>query len=242
MTNTSSGTGSFEDDIRSTRRNIDDDIEGGGDIVNSVMDFARSNAGGVGRMVRDHPLPVAMIGAGLVWLALSSRSDYDDDMDEYEFGERRESRSGKLRQRAAALGEEVREKASDLGERAGEIGHKARRRAASAGRSSGRLVKEHPIVVGIAGVALGAAIAAALPRTYRENSAFGERAERARQAAKEAAVREGRKVQDAAKAAVEKAREAAERKAPTADDLKRDVEQTAKAAGVGTSKSTPGAG
>src|SRR3546814_21100745 len=80
-------------------------MEDSGDIVNSVMDFARSNAGGVGRMVREHPLPVAMIGAGLVWLALASRSDYDDDMDEDEFGERRERTTGRLREDRKSVGE-----------------------------------------------------------------------------------------------------------------------------------------
>src|SRR3546814_14298772 len=120
-------------------------MEGSGDIVNSVVDFARSNAGGVGRCVREHPLPVAMIGAGLVWLALDSRSDYsdyDDDMDEDEFGERRERTTGRLRQRAAALGEGVRERASDLGERAGAFGHKARTRVSRAGRS-GEIGRAH---------------------------------------------------------------------------------------------------
>jgi hypothetical protein len=252
MIKTTPGTDTIEDDIRTTRHSIDDKVEriqqrlSPGDLIDSVIEFARTNggavAGGVGRTVRDHPLPVAMIGAGIVWLALSSRADHDSDRDE--FGEEsREGMGDKLRQRAASLGEGVRERASDLGERAGELGHEARVRAARAGRTSRRFVMDHPILVGAAGIALGAAIAASLPRTAREDEAFGERAERARQAAKDAAVREGRKVQEAAKAAVEKAREAVERKAPTAGDLKRDVERTAKAAGgpgATPGSSTPG--
>src|SRR3546814_7485555 len=106
MTKTSPGP--IEDDLRSTRRNVEDDMEDSGDIVNSVMDFARSNAGGVGRMVREHPLPVAMIGAGLVWLALASRSDYDEETAEDEFGERRDRPTRRHRQRDAALGGGVR--------------------------------------------------------------------------------------------------------------------------------------
>jgi hypothetical protein len=255
MIKTTPGTDTIEDDIRTTRHSIDDKVEriqqrlSPGDLIDSVIEFARTNggavAGGVGRTVRDHPLPVAMIGAGIVWLALSSRADHDSESDAGEFGEEsREGMGDRLRQRAADLSEGVRERASDLGERAGELGHEARVRAARAGRTSRRFVMDHPILVGAAGIALGAAIAASLPRTAREDDAFGERAERARQAAKEAAVREGRKVQEAAKAAVEKAREAVERKAPTAGDLKRDVERTAKAAsGPGAtpgSSSTPG--
>ena len=255
MIKTTSGTDTIEDDIRTTRHSIDDKVEriqqrlSPGDLIDSVIEFARTNggavAGGVARTVRDHPLPVAMIGAGIVWLALSSRADHDSERDAGEFGEESEGLGDKLRQRAASLGEGVRERASDLGERAGELGHEARVRAARAGRTGRRFVMDHPILIGAAGIALGAAIAASLPRTAREDEAFGERAERARQAAKDAAVREGRKVQEAAKAAVEKAREAVERKAPTAGDLKRDVERTAKAAsGSGTTPggTTPGNG
>lgn len=250
MVKTSPGTDTIEDDIHATRDSIGDKVErlqerlSPGDMVGSVIDFARSNGGaiasGVGNTVREHPVPIAMIGAGILWLALSSRSR-DDDMERY--GEDRDSTTGKLRRRAAAMGEGLRERASDLGERAGELSGKAREEAMRYGRSGGDFVKAHPVLVGAVGVALGAALAAALPRTSREDSVFGERAERARQAAKEAALREGRKVQEAAKSAVEKAREAAERKAPTAEDLKRDVERTAKAAtGRGAGGSGPGTG
>src|SRR3546814_18163234 len=74
----------------------------------------------------------------------------------------------RLKQRASAAGESLRERASDLGERAGELGHEACRRARHYGRSGGRYVKDHPILIGAAGIALGAAGAAALQRTYRE--------------------------------------------------------------------------
>lgn len=259
MIKTTPGTEPIEEDIRSTRDSIDDKMGriqerlSPGDLIDSVIGFARDNggavAGSIGRTVREHPLPLAMIGAGIVWLAMSSRRERGADDDYYGErleGESRESFRERMRQRAAAAGESLRERASDLGERAGELGHRARVQAREAGRSGGRYVKEHPILIGAAGIVLGAAIAASLPRTWREDSVFGERAERAREAAREAAVREGRKVQEAAKSAVEKAREAAERKAPSAEDLKRDVERTAKAAtgstGAGGTGGTPGAG
>src|SRR3546814_18663226 len=85
----------------------------------------------------------------------------------------------RLKQRASAAGESLRERASDLGERAGELGHEARRRARHYGRSGGRYVKDHPILIGATGIALGAAVAAALPRTSREDDVFGERIGRA---------------------------------------------------------------
>ena len=248
MVKTYPGTDTIEDDIRATRQSIDDKVEriqqrlSPGDIVDSVVDFARTNGGaiasGIGRGVRDNPLPVAMIGAGIVWFVLSSRAQHRHDT-YVEYSDDGDSISERLSQRAAAVRDDVRERASDVWEQAEEIGHKARVQAVRAGRTSGRFVKDHPILFGAAGIALGAAVAAALPRTSVENDTFGERAERTKQAAKRAALKEGRKVQEAAKLAVEKAREAAERKAPDAGDVKRDAESIAKAA-TGA-KASPGA-
>jgi ElaB/YqjD/DUF883 family membrane-anchored ribosome-binding protein len=246
MVKTYPGTETIEEEIRATRRNIDDKVEriqqrlSPGDIVDSVVDFARTNggavAGGVGRTLRDHPLPIAMIGAGVLWLALSSRAQSHAEEGSDDFYAHDGDTTGKtLRERAADLRESAREGAAEVRERAGRVGHKARVQAVRATRSGGHFVKEHPVLVGAAGIALGAAIAAALPRTAREDDAFGERAERAKQAAKRAAVKEGRKVQEAARSAVEKARKAA-----TAGEMKRDDVPETEAAGVSKS-STPGA-
>ena len=149
-------------------------------------------------------------------------------------GEGGESTTDKLRHKAGDLRDNlrdgVRSGSQQVRRQAAEVGQKTRDQAARAGRSGGRFVKEHPILVGAAGIALGAAVAASLPRSGREDRAFGERADSVKTAAKDAAVKEGRKVQEAAKAAVAKARETAEAKAPSAGDLKRDAEQSAKAA------------
>lgn len=240
MVRSTPGTDTIEEDIRATRRSIDDKVEriqdrlSPGDMVDSVIDFARSNggviAGGIGRTLRDNPLPIAMIGAGAIWLALSSRnSDVHDDTGE-EMGDDGEGTAERLRHKAEELGDDVRSRAQEARHKAGVVGRKTRDQAIRASRSSGHFVKEHPILVGAAGFALGAAIAASLPRTGREDRTLGERADRAKAAAKDAAVKEGRKVQEAAKSAVAKARETAERKAPTADDLKQDAEESLKAA------------
>lgn len=253
MVKTTPGTESIEDEIRATRRSIDDKVErlqnrlSPGDMVDSVVDFARTNggaiAGGIGRGVREHPLPIAMIGAGVIWLALSSRSsrNAEDDYAEVIEDDDGESTAEKLRHkasdlrhraedRAAGLRDDVRGRARRVRDKAEAVGRRTRDGAVQAGRSSGQFVKDHPLLVGAAGIAVGAAIAASLPRTGREDRAFGERAARAKTAAKEAAVKEGRKVQEAAKAAVAQARDTAERKAPTAADLKQDAERSVEAA------------
>lgn len=253
MVKTSPGTETIEEDVRAARDDIDEKVDrlqrrlSPGEIFDSVIEFARTNggavAGGVGRTVRDHPLPLAMIGAGIVWLALSRRGGGDAGEAIADSGE---GLGERLRHQAEGVRERVRDTTEHLSERAGEMGHRAREQASQLGRSSGDFVKEHPVLVGAAGLVLGAALAATLPRTTRESDAFGERAERTRQAARDAAVKQGRKVQEAAKSAVEKARETAERKAPDADELKRDAENVARAAGGaqpgGSTKGTPGTG
>lgn len=246
MARSTPGTDTIEDDIRATRRSIDDKVEriqrrlSPGEMVDTVVDFARTNggaiAGTIGRGVRDNPVPVAMITAGVIWLALSSRGgDYEESAadvvnDGPSTGEKLRQRADDLRHKAAGMGDDMRERARRVGRQAGTMSRQTRDQALRAGRSGGRFVKDHPILVGAAGVALGAALAAALPRTAREDRTFGERADATRETARRAAAQEGRKVQEAAKEAVAKAREAAERRAPTGEDLKRDAEQTAKAA------------
>lgn len=253
MVKTTPGTDSIENDIHSTRRSIDDKIEriqqrlSPGEVVDNVVDFARTNGGaiasGIGRTVRDNPVPAAMIGAGILWLALSARArrqaEYDDDYD-YEDDIGDEGSTGhKFRERAAAVRDDVRERAAavrdDVRERAGKIGRQARRQAERAKHGTGRFVHDHPILVGAAGVALGAAVAASLPRSGREDRAFGERSDQVKHAAKDAALKEGRKVQEAAKAAVKKAKDTAAAKAPDAESLQRDADEVAKAAGAGRS-------
>jgi ElaB/YqjD/DUF883 family membrane-anchored ribosome-binding protein len=238
MDKTNPGTEQIEDDIRTTRRNIDDKIEriqqrlSPGDVVDNVIDFAKTNggalAGSVGRTVRDNPVPVAMIGAGILWLVLSSRSNYQaEGADDADSADDSDSGTHKLRDRATALRDDVRD-------RAGKVGRKARIQAVRACKSCGRFVMYHPILVGAAGFALGAAVAASLPRSEREDRAFGEHSDRAKEAARSAAVKEGRKIQDAAKAAVTTAKEAAEKKASeAADSVKHDAAPAAKASSGG---------
>jgi len=73
MVKTTPGTENIENDIHSTRRSIDDKIEriqqrlSPGEVVDNVVDFARTNggaiAGGIGRTVRDNPVPAATLSS-----------------------------------------------------------------------------------------------------------------------------------------------------------------------------------
>ncbi|MCU9850235.1 DUF3618 domain-containing protein [Defluviimonas sp. WL0024] len=62
---------------------------------------------------------------------------------------------------------------------------RAERTARGGGREMGQLIEEHPMVAGVVAMALGAAFAAALPRTRTEDRAFGADSDRLMDAAAE---------------------------------------------------------
>ncbi|MCV2868860.1 DUF3618 domain-containing protein [Defluviimonas sp. WL0002] len=63
---------------------------------------------------------------------------------------------------------------------------RAGRSARAGGREAGHLIEEHPLVAGAIALALGAAFAAALPRTRTEDRAFGAESDRLMAAAADA--------------------------------------------------------
>src|SRR3546814_11851741 len=69
------GMDTMEEEVGSMRRSVGEKAEhlrermSSSDLMESSLEFARSNGGaiasGVGRTVREHPVPTARIGAGL---------------------------------------------------------------------------------------------------------------------------------------------------------------------------------
>ena len=118
-----------------------------GQVFEQVVDYMRSSNGSdfvrsLGTMVRDNPVPVALVGTGLVWLMLSSsrstRRQYDGENDlpgsygETYHGDELSEDAGQ----GAGWGESARETARDFskGARAGarSVGDRARRLGAQA--------------------------------------------------------------------------------------------------------------
>src|SRR3546814_18478354 len=136
------GMDTMEEEVGSTRRSVGEKAEhlrermSSSDLMESILEFARSNGGaiasGVGRTVREHPVPIVMIGAGIAWLAISSRRR---DADDYETGysvgyssgyrsapdhdEHNEGMTARPTQRASATGEGLRAGAAALGRTSG---------------------------------------------------------------------------------------------------------------------------
>jgi len=104
MTNTDNrSSDDIEREVESTRARVTETLEElrsrmtPGQIVDQFVDYARESGGGdfvrnLGQAVRDNPLPVLLIGAGISWLMFSGSTagrsgrgamdeDYDDDRD-----------------------------------------------------------------------------------------------------------------------------------------------------------------
>lgn len=90
------------------------------------------------------------------------------------------------------------------------------RSARDGSREMGRLIEEHPMVAGVVALALGAAFAAALPRTRTEDNAFGADSDRLMDAATDLLRQERARLARVAEGA--------------ADELKTSLRETAGAA------------
>lgn len=149
--------------------------------------------------IKENPVPVALVGIGLTWLAVSSRGSSrarTSSVDETGFGvagslERREGIEGaepggleSAREKARDIADSAREKTAELKERAATVSHEAGERAreaksrvqgaaSRARESSSELWESQPLVVGAIAVGVGALLGALLPSTPRERRALG---------------------------------------------------------------------
>jgi ElaB/YqjD/DUF883 family membrane-anchored ribosome-binding protein len=146
-----------------------------GQLFDQTLDFARaSNAGefvrNLGRDARDNPLPLALIGTGLAWLMMTNgrrRGGFDAAL-----ADAARSASGSIEPTARVRGSAdwVGSAASSAAERASDVYQDA----AAAGGSFLAFCREHPLVVGGIGVALGALVGAALPTATAEHGMGGD--------------------------------------------------------------------
>jgi len=142
------------------------------DMFGRVRDGGGEFAAGVGRTVRDNPVPVVLIGVGLGWLALSSTRSTEHEWDE------RDPRSdsatahtdtaiGRVGDRVGSAGgstiQSAQEGASDLGQR-------VKDKAAGVARELGSKAQE----VGARAKALAEAPTAVGSRLVRRAGAFGQ--------------------------------------------------------------------
>lgn len=170
----------------------------------------RSSAGLMDR-VKNNPVPAALAGLGLGWLAFSGAERNDRWESErgwarrYDGGDQGEAASSTM----ANVKETLTDAASDVTESAREVTNRAQeytRDATARARYTGRraqteldrMTRENPLAVGAGALLLGAAIGLAIPETERENELLGEARDSMIDKAQDMASTAASRAQDAA--------------------------------------------
>lgn len=181
--------------------------------------------------VKSNPVPFALIGLGVAWLAVNEtrrrRGDshaegyypvYEGYDDHQGIGGKVKVRAGAAKARLTEGAGKAREKLSEAQQQAadraaqargkmGELTHSAREKAGEYGHAARQrfddTLENEPLVVGAIGLAVGAAIGAALPPTPTERRYFGP----ARRAATERAKESLSEVREAAQRAYGQAKD-----------------------------------
>jgi ElaB/YqjD/DUF883 family membrane-anchored ribosome-binding protein len=195
------------------------------DMVANVGDQARLTGDRVIDFITEHPLPVAAVGLGAIWLFTlrkGNRSEVSGDrMARFAYtGPERRQPNGhpglgrRLVDRAASMRDTVEDAASHAGERAGRLkdraseraerlSHTARARARDAKGGLEHLMGENPLVLVAGAAVLGLALGMLLPETDPERhlmgetrDELGERVSNVASRVKDAAMDAGRQVQE----------------------------------------------
>lgn len=118
-------------------------------------------------------------------------------------------------------------------ERAGLYAERARHGGARARETAGQWMYDYPLVVGAAAVAVGAALAAAIPATRREHEVLGERSDAVKARARRLAQEQADQGREVASAAIEAGKDEAEAQHLTPGELRRQAEATVERAAEG---------
>jgi ElaB/YqjD/DUF883 family membrane-anchored ribosome-binding protein len=221
--------------------------------VSNVGEQARRTSSRLVEVIRENPLPVIAVGAGVTWLLTQrSRSDVSGDrMARYAYTgpERRQGHGIKNRvgNMVSGVKDTVSEAAGGVSERAGELKEQAGERIEDWGQQarwqSRRLktnlehaAEENPLALAIGAAVVGLALGLLLPETQRENELMGpardqlvDRAEETVERAKDAAVEAGREVKDTVKSEFEQHKpEMKEMVEQAGQNVKEQVKQSAR--------------
>jgi len=201
--------------------------------VSNVGEQARRTGFRLVEVIRENPLPVIAVGAGVTWLLTQrSRSEVSGGrMARYAYTgpERRQGdawqsgtgSSSRMGGAVSGMKESVSEAASGVAERAGELkdragerlselGGEARRRSRRIKTNLEHTAEENPLALAIGATVVGLALGLLLPGTEREDEMMGpardqlvDRAEHTAERVKDAAVEAGREIKETVKSEVE---------------------------------------
>lgn len=209
-TNNGRDPAQLERDIDRTRmslgRTVDalEDRLSPGQLLDQAIGVARRHGGefatNLGRSAENNPVPMLLAGIGIAWMMASSnepraaplrhRTGAVDDAKARIGGGVRSAKSaaGAVGDRASRARDSVEDAVGHAGERVRHAGDTVRMQSDRVRQSFTNLLEEQPLVVGAIGIALGAAIGAALPRTEQEDRLMGEASDSAAHMVKDRAT------------------------------------------------------
>lgn len=207
-----------------------------GQLFDQALSYTKGHSGefahNLGNTLKANPVPAVLTSAGLLWLALGQnrtpapattgtplKDKLSGALDSVanSAGHTRDSLnrgSHDVRDKVTGLGESVSAKASQTGERLSDTAAQAKDtltdQAQQLKGTFETLLREQPLVVGALGIALGALLGAALPRTETEDRALGKHSDKLTAKAKQAASSGYEQVKAAGQDVAKEARQASQ--------------------------------
>jgi len=139
---------------------------------------------GIFDRVKDNPIPAALAGIGLGWLAFAGNESHDDDYHPARGGyppdedDATESTMSQVSERVSSAATDVSEAAQRVTSQTREMTKDATRRARQTGRRAQselqRMTRDNPLAVGAGALLLGAIVGLAVPESESENEWLGE--------------------------------------------------------------------
>ncbi len=207
-----------------------------GQLFDQALSYTKGHSGefahNLGNTLKANPVPAVLTSAGLLWLALGQnrtpapattgtplKDKLSGALDSVanSAGHTRDSLnrgSHDVRDKVTGLGESVSAKAFQTGERLSDTAAQAKDtltdQAQQLKGTFDTLLREQPLVVGALGIALGALLGAALPRTETEDRALGKHSDKLTAKAKQAASSGYEQVKAAGQDVAKEARQASQ--------------------------------
>ncbi len=159
-------------------------LERGFDMLKDTME---GSGGGFGETLRRHPVPLALIGMGIGWVAFAASTRgrpgeaaheaakrYPTDLAGYAHAREKAGDAMDRAQRAVSdVAGQAKQGAETAWQQASALAEQAADRLTRPRRSMGALMMDYPIALGVLGLLAGAAVAFLLPRGAAEERWIG---------------------------------------------------------------------